>query len=146
MKEDKITKVFFDSNIIIDALSQRKDSNFSLSLVKMVFAGSIKGYLATKQITDIYYVLKRYQFTEKERVELLNVIAKYFILIPTLSSDIKYSLANFSEGDFEDYLIDNMCKVNCCDCLVTSNTSDFINSRNVIITPKELVTLLEMNE
>lgn len=146
MKEDKTLRIFFDSNIIIDALSERKESAFSLELVKMVFAGTIKGYLATKQITDIYYVLKRYQFTEKERVELLKVIAKYFVLIPTLSSDIKYSLNNFKEGDFEDYLLDNICKVNCCDYLVTSNISDFEYSRNNIITPKDLVTILNISE
>lgn len=146
MKEDKTLKIFFDSNIIIDALSGRKESSFSLELVKMVFAGTIKGYLATKQITDIYYVLRRYQFTEKERVELLKVIVKYFVLIPTLSSDIKYSLNKIKEGDFEDYLLDNICKVSCCDYLVTSNISDFEYSRNNIITPKDLVTILNINE
>ena len=145
MKEARIPKIFFDSNVIIDALSERKNSQYSLELVKMVFNGKIKGFLATKQITDIYYVLKRYEFSEKERTDLLSLVSKYFILIPTLSSDIKYALSTYKEGDFEDYLLDNICKVNCCDYLVTSNELDFKKSRNVVITPKDLVTILEVN-
>lgn len=139
-------KVFFDSNVIIDALSERKESFYSLNLVKKVILGSIKGYLATKQITDIYYVLKRYGFTSEERVKLLKVITTYFQLLPTLSSDIKYSIEKYQEGDFEDFVIDNICKVNCCDYFVTSNTADFENSRNVVFAPKDLITILEAGE
>lgn len=139
-------KVFFDSNVIIDALSERKESFYSLNLVKKVILGSIKGYLATKQITDIYYVLKRYGFTSEERVKLLKVITTHFQLLPTLSSDIKYSIEKYQEGDFEDFVIDNICKVNCCDYLVTSNTEDFENSRNVVFAPKDLIAILEAGE
>lgn len=139
-------KVFFDSNVIIDALSERKESFYSLKLVKKVILGSLEGYVATKQITDIYYVLKRYGFTSEERIKLLKVITTYFQLLPTLSSDIKYSIEKYQEGDFEDFVIDNICKVNCCDYLVTSNAADFENSRNVIFAPKDLITILEAGE
>lgn len=139
-------KVFFDSNVIIDALSERKESFYSLNLVKKVILGSIKGYLATKQITDIYYVLKRYGFTSEERVKLLKVITTHFQLLPTLSSDIKYSIEKYQEGDFEDFVIDNICKVNCCDYFVTSNTEDFKNSTNVVFAPKDLIAILEAGE
>ena len=61
MKEDKLS-IFFDSNVIIDALTGRSRSSASLFLCKQAILGHIKGYVATKQITDIAYVLKKYHF------------------------------------------------------------------------------------
>ena len=66
MKGDN--KYFFDSNVIIDAFSSREGSTFySRDLLRRVASGEIKGCLCSKQITDIFYVLRKYIPSAQER-------------------------------------------------------------------------------
>ena len=53
-------KVLFDSNVIIDSISNRKDNEAAKELLLMATSTEIEGYLCAKQITDIYYVLRKY--------------------------------------------------------------------------------------
>lgn len=139
-------KVFFDSNIIIDGLTCR-DYSFKPSRSLLVFAAAqqIKGFITAKQITDIYYVLKHYFSTESERRRAIKMICDIFEILPTTKSDIQYCL-NTKMKDLEDALIDEVCKVNCMDYLVTNNVKDFDGAKSCIATPEQLVTLLDINQ
>lgn len=138
--------VFFDSNVIIDGLTCR-DQSYKPSRYLLVCAasGRIKGFISAKQITDIYYVLKHYFRIESERRRAIKMICDIFEILPTMKSDIQYCL-NTKTKDLEDALIDEVCKVNCVDYLVTNNIKDFENAKSTIITPQQLVSLLEINK
>ena len=139
-------KVFFDTNVILDALTERDNSyRPSQRLVRYVVSGSITGYISAKQLTDIYYCLKKYFSDEKQRRKLIRVILDTFEIIPTLKSDIRYCL-NSDIKDLEDALIDEICHVNCIDYLVTNNVKDFQKGKSVLFTPEQLVTILEVEK
>lgn len=140
MKEGRMS-IFFDSNIIIDALTGRSRSSASLFLCKQAILGNIKGYIATKQITDIAYVLRKYHFDSKDINSFLSIIMNNFIVLPTLPSDINYVLQNTKMRDFEDAILDEIAHVNCVKFFVTNNIKDFDNSRNIISTPEEIASL-----
>ena len=134
-------KAFFDSNVFIDAFSSRDRTSSSVTIISKVITGEIKGFIASKQITDIYYVLRKYGLDEQKRKEILKVISNNFKIIPTLGSDIIYCLNHQNLKDFEDDLLDEICKVNCIQYFITSNLKDFENSKNIVIDPQNFLTI-----
>ena len=137
-------KVMFDSNVIIDALTER-DNNYKSSrqLIRYVVAGSIKGYITAKQVTDIYYSVRKY-YSNKEQIKgLIRIILNTFEILPTIKSDIAYSM-NSQIEDLEDALIDEVCAVNCVQNLVTNNAKDFEKAKSTIWTPNQLLSIIEV--
>ena len=141
-----IMKVLFDTNVIIDALTERDLTyRHSKELVRYVISGAIKGFITAKQITDLYYIARNYFSTEMSRRQFIKLVVNTFEVIPTTKSDIVYCL-NSKMKDLEDALIDEVYSVNCIDYLVTNNAKDFEGAKSVIITPEQLVTILEVNQ
>ena len=139
-------KVFFDSNVIIDALIQRDiNCRSSVELLRCVIAGKIKGYISAKQITDIYYVIRHSFKLEEDRRHFIGIIIQTFEIISTTKADINYCL-NSKMSDLEDALLDEVCSVNCIDYLVTNNVKDFAKAKSTIFTPEQLLTLIEINK
>lgn len=137
-------KVLFDSNVIIDALSEREDSNdcSSLIFIEAIDYRNIQGYLLSKQITDIYYVLRKY-VTEDVRKDFVNLLLKSFNIIDTTQDDLLKSL--FINGiDYEDDILMNAALINGLDCIVTNNVKDFKKSKIQVFTPRELAEKLKL--
>jgi len=133
-------KVLFDTNVIIDAIAERySDYDYSQKLINKVVDGEIDGYICSKQITDIYYILRKY-FDEKRRRLIIKSILETFKVIPLLPSYLSYCI-NSKIDDYEDSIIDEVASVNMIDFILTNNINDFSNSKAVIISPKELYTL-----
>ncbi|MCQ3034687.1 MAG: PIN domain-containing protein [Bacilli bacterium] len=134
-------KVLFDTNVIIDAMTAR-DYSFkdSQELIKKVIIGEIKGAITAKQITDIYFILRKYFDTEEKRREAINLIIDTFEVVPTLKSDLKYCV-NSQIADYEDAVLDEVAKVNCFNFIVTNNIKDFHHSKTAILTPNQLLGL-----
>ena len=141
-----MTKIFFDSNVILDALTERdQDYKPAQKLIRLVASGSMKGYISAKQITDIYYILRKYCSEEIQRKAIIETIINTFEVIPTIKSDIQYCLKS-DINDLEDALIDEVCKVNCINYLVTNNVDDFRKGKSTAFTPNQLITILEMDQ
>ena len=133
-------KVLFDTNVIIDAIAERySDYDYSQKLINKVVDGEIDGYICSKQITDIYYILRKY-FDEKRRRLIIKSILETFKVIPLLPSYLSYCI-NSKIDDYEDSIIDEVASVNMIDFILTNNINDFSNSKAVTISPKELYTL-----
>ena len=137
-------KVLFDSNVIIDALSERDDSNdcSSILFMKAIDYRNIQGYLLSKQITDIYYVLRKY-VAEDIRKDFINLLLKTFNVIDTKQDDLLSSL--FVNGnDYEDDILMNAALINDLDCIVTNNIKDFKKSKIKVFSPTELAKELKL--
>ena len=136
-------KVLFDTNVIIDALTERyNEYSYSQNLLLKVVDQKIEGYICSNQVTDIYYILRKY-FDENKRRRIIKNILETFNVLPLLPSFLSYSV--YSEiSDFEDSVIDEIAKVNMIDYIVSNNTSDFINSKSIIINPKDLSVLTNL--
>lgn len=142
MKGDN--KYFFDSNVIIDAFSSREGSTFySRDLLRRVASEEIKGCICTKQITDIFYVLRKYIPSPSERKRILKILLENFEVYPLLKSQLAYCI-NLPFQDYEDSIIYEVAKNNCIKTIITSNKKDFENADGMmILSPKEGSELLE---
>ena len=139
-------KVLFDTNVIVDALTERDVSyKPSRNLLRFVATGEVKGYITAKQITDFYYIVRKYFATEAQRRAIIRTIFELFEIIPTTKSDIAYCL-NSNTQDLEDALLDEVCSVNCIDYLVTNNTKHFEKSKSIIFTPEQILKLIDVDK
>ena len=134
-------KYLFDTNVIIDALTSRNNiSVYSQQLLKEVASNKIKAYLSCKQMTDISYILRKY-YSQDDIKEILGYLLEMFELLPILPSDIKIA-QSLKISDFEDAVIYETAKTNMISCIITNNVKDFNNAKIGIMTPKELITVL----
>ena len=139
-------KVLFDTNIIIDAVTSRDyDYKESRDLVLKATNHEIEGYVSAKQLTDIYYIMRKYTDSESYRRYIINMICETFNIIPILPSDIGASL-NAEIDDFEDAVIEETAKVNMIQYIVTHDTKHFAKSKLIICSPHDLLTLLDAME
>lgn len=138
-------KVLFDTNVIIDAFTERTQNYLiSQNLVVKAIDKEIEGFLISKQVTDIYYILRKFK-TEAERRHVLKVISKTFTILPTLASDVAYSI-NSKMADYEDALIDEIAKVNMLSYIITNNLKDFEKSKTMALSPENFYELLNINK
>ncbi len=134
-------KVLFDSNVIIDAITMRDNSNKgSVDLYLRAVSGEISGYLVSKQITDIAYVLRKY--VDKSRIRsFVLFLCRSFIILPFAREDIEKSTM-IEVKDFEDDILIHMAQVNGMDCIVTNNLRNFITDRIRVFSPDGLVNII----
>ena len=139
-------KVLFDTNVIVDAVSSRDyDFKDSRDLLLKVVNNEIEGYVSAKQLTDIYYILRKYTNDESYKKKIIDMICETFNVLPVLPSDIKASM-NTDIEDFEDAIIEETAKVNMVQYIVTHDVKHFEKSNLVIATPHELLTLIEVGQ
>ena len=138
-----IAKVFFDTNVIIDAITGR-DSNYRDSQTLMVKAAKkeIKGYISSKQITDIYYILRKYTKDEAKKRAFIKLVSESFEILPLFPADVSYSL-NSKIDDYEDAILDEAAKVNCIPFFVTNDSEHFKNANSVVMNPHDFLTFIE---
>ena len=139
-------KVFVDTNVVLDALTQR-DMNYqsSLSFMRYIISGELKGYMCSKQITDLYYILKKYTLNDLQRRNLIKTVLKTFELLPLLKGDILATI-NTNMKDFEDAILDEVAKVNMIPYFVTNNIDDYKDSKSMVLTPDQFLTLFQLNK
>ena len=137
--------VLFDTNVIVDALAERNNEyKYSQMLIQNVVVGNIKGYISSKQVTDIYYILRKY-YNDNVRRQIIKTISETFSVLPLISGYITYCV-NSKMNDYEDAILDETAKVNMIPFIVTNNIKDFANSNTTPITPKDLYKLIEATE
>ena len=143
---NNIIKLFCDPNVVVDAFSLR-DYNYkpSQNLLRLIAAGQLKGYICAKQITDLYYIFRKYFKTQEEIKAKIKVITKLFEIIPLLKGDILHCL-NTTMNDFEDAILDEVAKTNCIPYFVSNNIDDFTDSKSTVLTPEQFLTLFQLNK
>ena len=144
--ENNHAKIFLDTNVILDAFTMRDNSyQPSKELLRYVVGGKIHGYICSKQITDIFYVYRKYCSNKKVAKEKIKDIASLFEILPLLKGDILACLHK-DNIDFEDAILCEVAKVNRIKILVTNNPKHFKEWPLMILTPKECLDLLELNQ
>ena len=142
--ENSKPSVFLDTNVILDAITMRDNSyQPSKELLRHVVYGNVKGYICTKQITDIYYIYRKYCSDKKIAKERIKDISSLFEMLPLLKGDILACL-NKESIDFEDSILCEVAKANMIKILVTNNPKHFSEWPLMILTPKECLDLLQL--
>jgi len=131
-----MNKVFLDTNIIIDFLTNRQP--FSIEAAK-IFELSVKGelkiYISSLSINNIHYIVSRLE-SKKKALNLINKLLPLVEILPVIRSTIeKTILAEFK--DFEDGLQNFCAEEGNLNTIITRNIKDFSKSKLSIQTPKE---------
>lgn len=139
-------KVLFDTNVIIDIFTLHdRDYYNSRNLLKYILNGSIDAYICIKQISDIYYIFRKYFQDESKRREALEMILETFKIVQVTKGDYLYCLKSDFE-DLEDCLIDEVSSVNMIKAIVTNDKTGFFHAKSTIFTPKDLLTIMEATD
>lgn len=142
MREDKPMKVFFDSNVIIDALTNREGSvEASKRLVYAAAVGQIEGVMASKQMTDIYYVLRKYVADDRIRRDLIETLLQSFEILSIDKDLLVRSLAS-EVPDYEDAVIAESARRVGASFIVTSDEKGFAGCGVSVKTPAEAASSL----
>lgn len=135
--------VFVDTNVIIDFLANRKP--FALEAAKLfdyAVKKKITVYVAAVSYNNIYYVL-RHSLSHAATVKVLDELQQWTEVLDVTKSIIKKSVHSEFK-DFEDaiqyYCAKSESKV---DCIVTRNAKDFRASSLSILSPKEVLAVIE---
>ena len=135
--------VFLDTNVVIDALTEREGLNHSsLRIFRMASCGDINGFICCKQLTDIYYILRDYYDTPKRR-RLISFLIDTLIVVSDSPLFMNRALQS-KIPDLEDAFIDEVANSVKGTYLVTKNVKDFAYSKNIVVTPKQVLEYYDM--
>ena len=143
LTENERLSVFVDSNVIIDGLILRDyDYQPSRDLIRSIIIGKYKGYICAKQITDIYYIFRKYLSSKEKAFEYIKRISRFFEILPLLKGDILACLSK-QQKDFEDAILAEIAKVNMIPILVTNNVKDYEGWPLLIVNPEQFLMMYQ---
>jgi len=138
-----MSKVFLDTNVIIDLIADRKP--FSKQAIKIFSYGEnkiLKLFTSSHTIATTHYLMKKYMDEKKLREVLLSLLD--YLTVLAVDVDILKKSLRSSHKDFED-AIQILCASNeeNMEFIVTRNTKDFQKSEIPVLTPDELCLMLK---
>lgn len=135
-------KVLVDTNVIIDALTQRQPWVKEAEDIFMMAANyTIDMCITASEATDIYYLVRKYLH---DSVKAKLSIATLFSLVHILDvneKDCTDALVSAID-DYEDAVQEKSAVRNGIDYIITRNKKDFANSILKVVTPSEFVALV----
>jgi len=133
-----MTKVLFDTNIILD-IALKRESFFedAFKLFSLIDQKKIIGSITASTITDIYYISKK----EKGHTESINFIKGLIEVVEVIGIDKDVIIKALTLGmqDFEDAIQICAAELNEIEVIITRNKKDFTNTSLKILTPKEFL-------
>ncbi len=135
-------KLFIDTNIVIDLLSQREPFfEDSASLFSMADKKIIELSVSSLTIANTSYILLRQMSSNKAKTILrkLRLIVK---ILPLDDKIIGLALNDDTFSDFEDGLQHFSAIENNQDIIITRNLKDFKNSKLPVMTAKQFLKII----
>lgn len=134
-------KVVLDTNIIIDALTNRqpfcKDAQSILLLAEQ---HKLDGYITSNTATDIYYILHRYFHDSQKVKDIMEILFDSISVLSVDENDCKASLHS-RISDYEDAVLESSASNGLADCIVTRNIKDFSFSRIPVYTSRDFLSI-----
>ena len=135
-------KVFLDSDVIIDFLTNRLP--FSIAAKQVFYFGKEKKialYTSAIVLSNIFYIVSKME-NEKQALQKINDLLT-LLQITTTSQSTVNEAKNSKFTDFEDALQNFSAIEFDIQILCTRNIKDYKNSSIAILTPNELVVSVE---
>ncbi|MBQ9186291.1 MAG: PIN domain-containing protein [Prevotella sp.] len=117
-----MTKVFLDTNILLDFGLDRKGADYAGSILELGREHLIELFASYLSYANMGYILRHHPNTE--RYELMRMMRKPVIVLPCDAFQLDSGLS-FEVSDFEDMLQFQCAKAAGCDIIVTNNKKDF---------------------
>jgi predicted nucleic acid-binding protein len=136
-----MTKLFLDTNIIVDLIADRKPfSKYAIQIFQKAELKEIELFTSSHSIATTHYLLKKY-LAEKELRDVLYNLLDYITVVAVDVDILKKGLRS-NHKDFEDS-IQILCasSIEKMDCIVTRNTKDFKASEIPAFNPDEILSV-----
>ena len=118
-------KVLIDTNIMIDALTNRDGrSGFSATVIDLCAKQVIDGYVALHSISNMYYILRK-QYSDAERRTILKRYNEILKVAEVGNDVVDTAINNTAISDYEDALQYACAETVGADYIVTRNIKDY---------------------
>jgi predicted nucleic acid-binding protein len=135
-------KVLIDTNIMIDALTNRDGrSGFSATVIDLCAKQVIDGYVALHSISNMYYILRK-QYSDAERRTILKRYNEILKVAEVGNDVVDTAINNTAISDYEDALQYACAETVGADYIVTRNIKDYEKAEIRAISPEELLKLM----
>lgn len=134
-------KVLIDTCVVIDALQNRYPHCETAKQIFLLLAsGTFEGFLTSKSICDINYIIRKYTHNEEETRKIIENITELFSILDTKEDEVRKALLS-EISDYEDAIMCETALTNEIDYIITRNTKDFSNSPVSTLLPNDFLTL-----
>jgi len=135
--------IFLDTNVIIDFLADREPySEEAARLFNHSLDDNLTIYVSALSFNNIYYILRR-QYSHKECIKMLHTLNEWTTILDASKVMVIKSLQS-DFNDFEDAMQYFTALTNSeIECIVTRNTKDFKKSKLPVMTPREVLSLVD---
>jgi len=135
-------RLFLDINVILDVLAEREpwveDSAVVLSLLD---DPDTEGFVAAHSITTLFYLLSKHLGRDQAITVLLDLLE--YLAVIELDQELLLRALSLGWEDVEDAVQGISAQRARADYLVTRNPSDFGAISLPVVTPSELVAILD---
>lgn len=134
-----MTKVFIDTNIILDFFLKREPfCDSAASLFRLIQEGKIKALISMLSWVNSFYLLKKYN-SQALANEALKALTEYTEICDLKASHARTVLADSLFNDKEDYtqyLTALEAKV---EIIITRDKKDYINSKITVLNAEQFL-------
>lgn len=134
-----MTKLFIDSDIILDLLLERDNYNSAARLMTEIEKKAYKGYTTPLVMANIHYIMTKYVGRKKSLKNLRKL--RKIISILTIDEEIVDEALLSDTTDFEDAIQRIASEKNNVDFIITRNKGDFKNSNLVVLNAEEFLRI-----
>jgi predicted nucleic acid-binding protein len=131
-------KVFVDTNIIMDVLTEREPFYKNSAVMwTMAEKNVFNAYISAISVNNVYYIIKKLK-GKSQAGQIVDKILEDFTIIALTYEILKLS-RTFGGKDFEDVIQYFSAIHSGCDYIVTRNPSDFPGKEIKILQPHEFI-------
>jgi len=140
------TKIFLDTNIILDLLDQERPfSGESEVLFRLIDDGSFQAYFSESVITTTDYILTK-KFANTKRIDILTDLLKMVTVIECSNSIVKSALLK-NENDLEDAILYELALTEKLDYFISNDKQALkkLSTKKLpIVTTKDFLAIMNV--
>jgi predicted nucleic acid-binding protein len=134
-----MTKLFIDSDIILDLLIKRNEYDSSAKLFTLIDKKLFSGFTSPIVIANVHYIMTKYSGKEKS-IQNLKLIRKLLNIV-CIDEEIIDEALNENASDFEDSIQYIASFKNEIDFIITRNVKDYKGSKVPVLTAKDFLEI-----
>lgn len=131
--------IFLDTNFIIDYFIREDFNGEAEKLLQLGEKQNLNFFISYLSVANFAYIMRKLPTSQ-----LSNIILRICNIFHVVENTREQILRNLQSGfkDFEDGLQYQCALEAHCDCIITRNQNDFINSSIPVMNAEEFISLL----
>ncbi|MCF6268787.1 MAG: PIN domain-containing protein [Melioribacteraceae bacterium] len=140
------SKIFIDSDIVIDFFTDRKPfANSASEIFEFGEQGKLQLYLSAISINNIYYIVRKF-LGHKKTIKIVEELTDMTKIVGTTRKEIVQALRN-NFKDYEDSIqYSTALTIDGLEAIITRNVKDYKNSEIAVYTPTNYLKMQNESE